>query len=78
MKPVPEWRRVLLRAWSVRINIALALFSAGGSAISLVNADPSHPYLVPAIAFAFTAIGNIGAIFARVTRQKKLQAEATN
>jgi hypothetical protein len=78
MKPVPEWRRVLLRAWSVRINIALAVFSAAGSATAFINADPNHPYLVPAIAFAFTAIGNVGAILARVTRQKKLQPEATN
>lgn len=78
MKPVPEWRRVLRHAWSVRINIATALFSAGASAIALVNADSNHPYLIPALAFGLNVVGNLGAIWARVTRQKKLTPEATN
>lgn len=79
MTPVPEWRRVLRHAWSVRINLACTLFSAAGGALSLVNADQAgHPYLIPALAFGCLAIGNGGAIIARVTQQKKLTPEATN
>ena len=73
MKPVPEWRRVLRHAWSVRINIACTVFSAAGTGLSLVNADAAgHPYLIPALAFGFLAVGNGGAIAARVVQQKKL------
>lgn len=73
MKPVPEWRRVLKHAWSVRINVACTVFSAAGSALSLINGDSvGHPYLIPALAFGCLALGNGGAIVARVVRQKKL------
>lgn len=74
MRPVPEWRRVLRHAWSVRINLGLAVFSAAGGALALINADAAgHPYLIPALAFGCNAIGNGGAIVARVVKQKKLQ-----
>lgn len=78
MTPVPEWRRVLRHAWSVRINLLLTLCSAAGSALMLVNGDSiGHPLLVPALAFGCMAIGNCGAIVSRVMRQKTLSgAEA--
>jgi hypothetical protein len=76
MTPVPEWRRVLLRAWSVRVNLILALFSAAGGALMLTNADPNHPYLIPGIVFVCNAIGNGGAIIARVMHQDKVNANA--
>jgi hypothetical protein len=73
MKPVPQWRRVLRHAWSVRFNIAVAVFSAAGSALSMVNGDSiGHPLLIPALAFGATAIGSVGAIVARVMSQKEL------
>ena len=73
MRPVPEWRRVLRHAWSVRFNVALTVVSAAGSALSLINGDSiGHPLLIPALAFGCMAIGNGGAVIARVMQQKHL------
>jgi hypothetical protein len=73
MKPVPEWRRVLRHAWSVRANIAVAVISAAGGAFSMINGDSiGHPLLIPAVAFACTAIGSVGSILLRILQQKHL------
>jgi hypothetical protein len=69
MTPVPEWRRILLRAWSSRIMLAGGLCSAAATAVSLVDGQAiGHPALMPALSLAF----NIGALIARVVPQKGL------
>jgi hypothetical protein len=66
MKPrlVPEWKRVLRKAWSVRLNLIAALLSsleAGWQ--TYVTGQP------PIIALATAAI-SIGAAIARIVAQK--------
>jgi hypothetical protein len=67
MTPVPEWRRVLLRAWSSRIIIVGGILSAGATAASLIDGQAiGHPALIPALSF----ILNVGALIARIMPQK--------
>lgn len=69
MTPVPEWRRILLRAWSSRFMLAGGLLSAGAAAISMIDGQAiGHPALIPALAFGL----NAAALVARVLPQKGL------
>lgn len=68
MRPVPEWRRVLMRAWSVRLALASGLCSAVST---LLYAIPSvgHPIAIPVAAFGFA----VAAVIARIVDQKNLK-----
>ncbi|MEO3997169.1 hypothetical protein [Mesorhizobium sp. CAU 1732] len=67
MKPVPDWRRVLRRAWSVRLMILAALLS---------GVEVVLPFLgdrLPVSAGVFAALSGIataGAFAARFVAQK--------
>jgi hypothetical protein len=66
---LPEWRWVLLRAWSSRLMIASGVLSAGAAAVSMIDGQAiGHPALVPILCFVL----NMGALGARVMQQKSL------
>jgi hypothetical protein len=67
MTPIPEWRRVLRHAWSVRFLAAAGVLSAGASAVSMIDGQAiGHPALIPALAFGL----NIAALASRLVQQK--------
>jgi hypothetical protein len=71
MTPIPEWRRVLRHAWSVRFMAASVVLSSAGGALMLLNPEATgHPYLVAAAAFFLSAIGGVLGLGARFTQQK--------
>ncbi len=73
MTPIPEWRRFLVRAWSVRFHAASVVLCAAGGALMLLNPEATgHPYAVAAGAFFLSATGGLLGIVAQVTRQKGL------
>jgi hypothetical protein len=67
MQLVPEWRRVLLRAWSSRVLIAAGALAAAATAVSLIDGQSiGHPALIPALSFGL----NMAALFVRLLPQK--------
>lgn len=73
MTPVPEWRRVLVHAWSVRFTAASVVLSSAGGAMMLLNpAATGHPYLFAACAFFMSAVGGLLGLAARFVQQKAL------
>lgn len=71
MQLVPEWRRVLLRSWSVYAHAFVVVVGAAGAALSMVNGDSvGHPLLIPAATFACLAIAGVGGIILRILPQK--------
>lgn len=73
MTPIPEWRRFLRRAWSVRFHAASVVLCSAGGAMMLVNAaDTGHPLAWAAGVFFCSAVGGVLGIIAQVTRQKNL------
>jgi len=68
MKPVPNWRKVLRRAWSVRLMILAALLSGFEVALPLLDG------LLPIPAGVFAALSGLtvgGAFIARIVAQKE-------
>lgn len=69
---IKNWEEVLLKAWSVKFNIAATLFGAAEVIVALVQ-----PEGVPHGVFAgIAAMISIGANVARVMAQKELAAKA--
>lgn len=68
--PLPHWRQVLLRAWSIRIQVAELL---------VIGVDVAFPYFdgvlpIPRTAFgAIAGVLTIAAIYARTIQQKNLK-----
>jgi hypothetical protein len=63
---VPEWKQILRKAWSVRLNLVAALFSSVEAGwMAWTTGQP------PFIALA-TAVISIGAAVARIVAQKGL------
>jgi hypothetical protein len=68
--PLPEWRRILKRAWSVRLNAA---------AIVLTGLEVAVPYLdgilpIPRGLFGGLAgLVSMAAIYARIVQQNNLK-----
>lgn len=72
MQPVPEWRRVLRHAWSIRWMAISVLASAAGAALMMV--DPyatGHPYAVVIGAFLLSAVGGLLGLATRFVKQKE-------
>lgn len=68
MKLHSNWKLILRRAWSIRLIILSALFSAAELVI------PVYGDVLPRDAFAIlSAIACAGAIIARVVTQKEFQ-----
>ena len=66
---LPEWRRVLLRAWSSWALLLSGTFTAAATAVSLIDGQSiGHPALIPAASFVL----NITALFLRLLPQKGL------
>ena len=64
MRLIPHWRRVIRRAWSVRLAL-LSAAASGASACWFVFADR-----VPPVAFLFGGAGlSVAAVLARVLDQ---------
>jgi hypothetical protein len=65
---LPDWRRVLRRAWSIRLTILAALFTAAEVAVSLFgDVLPRGLFVL----LAFTA--SIGAALARLVAQPEMR-----
>jgi hypothetical protein len=68
--PLPHWKRVLKRAWSIRLNAA---------AIVLTGLEMAVPYLdgvlpIPRGAFgALAGLVSMAAIYARIVQQNNLK-----
>lgn len=69
---VPEWRKVLRRAWSVRLMLAAALLS--GVEIALPLLDGYLP-IAPGIFAALSALTTAAAFIARIVAQKDIHDE---
>ena len=69
MKPVPEWRRVLKHAWSIRLALLAAALSAADAGLALIDGSAiGHPVLIPIIATAVS----LAAAGARLINQRKI------
>lgn len=70
---VEDWKAILKKAWSVKFNIAAALFGAAEVVVALVK-----PASIPNGVFAgIAATVSIAANIARVMAQKEITGEAT-
>ena len=65
---VTDWKAILTKAWSVKFNVAAALFGGAELAVQLVKPDGIEPGLFAALA----ALVSICATGARVLAQKEL------
>ena len=69
MKPVPNWRRVLRYAWSIKLIIAAGVLSGAEIALPLIREFMDVPRGVFAgLSFAATA----GAFIARLIAQRSV------
>jgi len=72
MKLIDDWKLILAKAWSVKFNIASALFGGLEVAVQLVQ-----PASVPDGLFAgFAAVVSVLAVGARVLAQKEIVSAA--
>jgi hypothetical protein len=69
MRAVPEWRRVLKHAWSVRLLIVSGVLNALAAALMFGNALPIPPIAL----FILTFVVNAAALAARFVAQRRLQ-----
>lgn len=66
MRLYPEWRRILRKAWSVRLGLLAGVFSAAEVILPLfVDSIPRHIFAV----LSFVAV--MGAVVARLVAQPK-------
>ena len=72
MKPVPNWRRVLMYAWSIRLVALVAILNGCETALNL--AGGSLP-VDPTILFATSFVVTVAAMVARIVYQKKLKED---
>ena len=64
---LPEWQRILKKAWSIRLTLLAGLFSAAEVILPLlVDVLPRHLFVV----LAFVAI--VGAAVARLVAQPEM------
>lgn len=70
MKPIPEWRKVLRKAWSLRLMFAAAVLSAIEVALPFFQPD------LPRGLFALLSAVTVGAAFvARLVAQRNLKGD---
>jgi hypothetical protein len=66
---IPEWRRVLAKAWSIRLVILAALLSGVELVLPLVQ-DWFPRYVFGVLSFGVT----VGAVWARLVAQPKMRS----
>lgn len=71
MQPVPEWRRILKHAWSVRLMVLSAVLSGLATALQFGGFLP----IPPAALFILILVVNIAAIIARFIAQKQFKVQ---
>lgn len=70
MQLVPNWRRVLRRAWSIRLIVLAAVLSGAELAVQLAgDALPIPPLWLGALSFVVT----VAAFIARFVAQPSIQ-----
>lgn len=67
---VPDWRRIVRRAWSIRLAILSALFS-GAEVIVPIFADTMPRRWFAALSF----VAVVGAAFARIIAQPEMHTD---
>jgi hypothetical protein len=73
MTPVPEWRRILKHAWSVRFMVLSIVLSSAGGALMLINPQSTgRPFLFAGIVFLLSASGGLLGLAARFVKQKDI------
>lgn len=72
MKLLPNWKEILLRAWSARLIVLAVLLSAAEAALPFVP----QLTMIPAGLFALlTVLVAAGALAARIVVQKNIAGE---
>lgn len=69
LHPVPEWRRVLRRAWSIRLMIVAGILSGAEVAMPLLEGVIDLP---GGLFAALSGLATAGAFVARLVAQKEL------
>ena len=69
MKLVPNWRRVLARAWSIRLIVAAFVLTAAEVALDGVLAIP------PGLFAALSGLATAGAFCARLVAQQGVRSD---
>lgn len=64
---LPEWKRILKRAWSVRLAIAAIVFSAGEVALPFFVADMPR-----GLAAGLSVLCTVGGLCARLLAQPEM------
>jgi hypothetical protein len=67
---INDWRRVLRRAWSVRLMVAAAVLSAAEVALPFMGG-----VIPPGILAALSALATAGAFVARIYAQRDFEDE---
>lgn len=70
MNLVSDWRRVLQRAWSIRLIALAALLSGAEVALPFLG-----DFIVPGRLAALSALATAGAFVARILAQKDMDDE---
>ncbi|MDQ0510864.1 DUF7940 domain-containing protein [Ancylobacter amanitiformis] len=68
MRLVPDWRRVLLRAWSVRLLLLAGLLSGLEAALPIIG---GYLPISPGVLASVTVLVVAGAFVARIVAQPK-------
>jgi CHASE2 domain-containing sensor protein len=71
MTPVPEWRRILKHAWSVRLMLLSAALSAASAALMFGGFLPIPPEAL----FLLILVVNLAATVARFMAQKQFKVQ---
>lgn len=69
LHPVPEWRRVLRRAWSIRLMIVAGVLSGAEVAMPLLEGVIDLP---GGLFASLSGLATAGAFVARLVAQKEL------
>ena len=68
---IPDWRLILRKAWSVRLAVLAAAFSAAEVALPFFT-----PFFPPKTMAVLAALASTGAVIARIWAQPAMHAEA--
>ena len=72
MKLVPNWRRVLARAWSIRLIVAAFVLTAAEVALPLLDGVLAIP---PGLFAALSGLATAGAFCARLVAQQGVRSD---
>ena len=68
---IPDWRLILRKAWSVRLAVLAAAFSAAEVALPFFT-----PFFPPKTMAVMAVLASTGAVIARIWAQPAMRAEA--